>query len=471
MNIKLIAPHEQSENSIATAMPFKIQKVNMSLLAALTPPEHPVTIVDEAFAPDDTSDSVDLVGITVMTDLALRAYRIADTYRQRGTKVVMGGIHAAILPHEALQHADAVVMGEAEEVWPRLVSDAASGKLQQLYRADKMTDLKGLPQPRRDLYPRPASKSHIPLIFGVETSRGCPYDCEFCSISSVMGRRYRFRPVFEVISEIESVESAHVFFVDDALGLNRAVAKKLFAEMIPLRRMWVGEGLVSLAQDLELLRLMRRSGCLGLLIGFESVQKGTQDEMKKIRNLKIDFPEAMRRFHDEGIAILGAFIFGFDHENKDVFDQTLEFSMKNHLDSIQLRILTPYPGTRLYTRLLSEGRLFVGDWWLHGYPPDTLLFQPKGMSPDELLDGFARLNRQAYSFGGIVRRFFGMSPWKRTASGCRAYIGLNLATRKGYFKGLSNPQPFTGSLDSHKKGAIGSCGAMNHQPSIHRTGA
>jgi len=158
--------------------------------------------------------------------------------------------------------------------------------------------------------------------------------------------------------------------------------------------------------------------------------------------LKIDFSEAMRRFHDEGIAILGAFIFGFDHENKDVFDQTLEFSMKNRLDSIQLRILTPYPGTRLYTRLLSEGRLFVGDWWLHGYPPDTLLFRPKGMSPDELIDGFARLNRQAYSFGAIIKRSFGMSPWKRTASGCRAYLGLNLATRKGYFKSLSNPQPF-----------------------------
>jgi radical SAM superfamily enzyme YgiQ (UPF0313 family) len=447
MKIKLIAPHEQSENSIATAMPFKVQRVNLSLLAALTPPGHPVTIVDEAFAPDDMNETIDLLGITVMTDLALRAYRIADSYRQRGTKVVMGGIHATILPYEALQHADAVVMGEAEEIWPRLVSDAASGKLKKLYRADKLTDLKGLPRPRRDLYPRPASKSPIPLIFGIETSRGCPYDCEFCSIGSVMGRQYRFRPVLEVISEIESIESAHVFFVDDALGLNRAVAKKLFAEMIPLRRMWVGEGTVSLAEDLELLRLMRRSGCLGLLIGFESVQKDAQDGMRKIRNLRIDFPEAMRRFHDEGIAILGAFIFGFDHENKDVFDQTLEFAMENHLDHMQLRILTPYPGARLYTRLLNEGRLFVSDWWLHGYPPDTLLFQPKGMGPDELLDGFARLNRQAYSLGGIVKRFFGMSPWKRTAIGCSAYIGLNLAARKAYFRGLGNPQPFGRSPD------------------------
>jgi radical SAM superfamily enzyme YgiQ (UPF0313 family) len=224
--------------------------------------------------------------------------------------------------------------------------------------------------------------------------------------------------------------------------LNRVEAKKLFTEMIPLRRIWAGQGPVSLAEDMELLKLMRRSGCLGLLVGFESLQKGTQEEMKKTRNLKIDFSEAVRRFHGEGLAVLGAFVFGFDHETKDVFDQTLEFALKNRLDALELRILTPFPGTRLYTRLLKEGRLFVPDWWLHGYSPDTLLFQPKGMTADELMEGFARLNREVYSIGAVVRRFFGMSPLKRTAFGCSVYLGLNLATRKRYFKSLENPQPF-----------------------------
>jgi radical SAM superfamily enzyme YgiQ (UPF0313 family) len=266
-----------------------------------------------------------------------------------------------------------------------------------------------------------------------------------------MGRQYRVRPISEVIAEIGSIDSPHLFFVDDALALNRPTAKKLFTEMIPLRLKWAGQGPVSLAEDLELLKLMRCSGCVGLLIGFESVQKEAQDGMKKIRNLRIDFSEAIRRFHDEGIAILGAFIFGFDHENKDIFDQTLEFSIKNRLDCIELRILTPFPGTRLYKRLLEEGRLFAPNWWLQGYPPDTLLFQPKGMTSEDLIEGFIRLNRQTYSFGSIIKRFFGMSPWKRNPFGCLVYAGSNLATRKRYLRGLDIPQPFAGPPDLMKK--------------------
>ena len=443
MKIKLIAPHEQLEDTSN----FRLQRVNLPLIAALTPPGHTITMVDEVFAPDDLNQEVDLVGITVMTDLVPRAYHIADTYRHKGVKVVMGGIHPTILPDEALGHADAVVVGEAEGVWPRVVSDAASGQLQRLYRAGKKTDLTGLPRPRRDLFPRTAHRGSAPVYVGVEASRGCPHDCEFCCSGQTMGQQYRVRPVQEVIAEIESLNSPQFFFVDDALGLNREVGKKLFTEMIPLQRLWMGQGTVSLAEDVELLKLMRRAGCRGLLIGFESVQKGTQHEIKKIKNLKIDFYEAMRRFHGEGFGILGAFIFGFDYENKDVFEQTFEFIIKGRLDSVQPRILTPLPGTRLYTRLLSEGRLFEPDWWLRGYPPDTLLFQPKSMTADELLSGYARLNRQTYSCGAMIKRFFGMSPWKRTLWGCLFYAGINISTRKRYFKGLKKPQPFVGTAN------------------------
>ena len=431
MNIRLIAPHENSADALSS--PFPLQRVNLPLLAALTPPGHTMTIVEEAFAPDDMNHDVDVVGITVMTELALRAYHIADAYRQKGVKVVMGGIHPTVLPDEALEHADAVVVGEAEGVWPGLVSDAASGQMQRIYRAGKITDLRGLPKPRRDLSPRAKYQRYIPIPIGVETSRGCPYDCEFCCTGQTLGRQYRVRPVPEVIAEIESIDSTHLFFVDDAVGLNRNAAKNLFTEMIPLRRRWLAQGTVSLAEDLELLGLMRRSGCLGLLIGFESVQKETQSGVTKIRNLRIDYYEAMRRFHDQGFGVLGTFVFGFDYEDKDVFEQTLEFVMRSRMDVVQLRILTPYPGTRLYGRLLSEGRLFVRDWWLRGYPPDTLLFQPWSLTADELSSGFVRLNRQVYSFGAMIKRFLGMSPWKRTLLGCQAYAGVNLATRKRYF--------------------------------------
>jgi len=450
MKIKLIAPHENRKDALSS--PFKFQRVNLPLLAALTPHGHTITIVEEAHAPDDVDQDVDLVGITVLTELALRAYDIADTYRKKGVKVVMGGMHPTVLPDEALKHADAVVVGEAEGVWPQLVSDAASGQMQKIYQAGKMTDLRGLPKPRRDLFPGTNGRGYIPIPTGVETSRGCPNDCEFCCIGSTLGKQYRVRPVHEVIAEIESIDSPHLFFVDDALGLNRDVAKKLFTEMIPLRKRWLAQGTVSLAEDVELLGLMKRAGCLGLLIGFESVQKATQDEVRKIKNLRIDFYEAMHRFHGEGFGILGSFVFGFDYENKDVFEQTLEFIMRSYMDVVQLRILTPYPGTRLYTRLLSEGRLFERDWWLRGYPPDTLLYQPKGMTSDELIRGYARLNRQAYSWGAMMKRFLGMSPWKRTLLGCQAYAGVNLSTRKRYFNGLRNPQPFAGGASRQERG-------------------
>ena len=200
MKIKLIAPRESREDTLSS--PFKLQRVNLPLLAALTPPGHTMTLVDEAFAPDDMNQDVDLVGITVMTDLALRAYHIADTYRQRGVKVVLGGIHPTVLPDEALEHADAVVVGEAEGIWPRLLSDAASGQMQRLYRAAKMTDLNGLPKPRRDLFPGTQCNGNAPIPIGVETSRGCPYDCDFCSIGHTLGHQYRVRPVQEVIAEI-----------------------------------------------------------------------------------------------------------------------------------------------------------------------------------------------------------------------------------------------------------------------------
>ena len=446
MKIKLIAPSAHRDDTLST--PFKLQRVNLPLLAALTPPGHTVTIVEEAFASDDINQDVDLVGITVLTELALRAYQIGDSYRRKGVKVVMGGIHPTVLPDEALEHADAIVVGEAEGVWAQLVADAASGQMQRIYRAAKTTGLEGLPKPRRDLLPGSHFQGRIPMPIGVETSRGCPYDCEFCCIGQTLGQQYRVRPVQEVIAEMESIDSPHLFFVDDALGLDRNSAKKLFTEMIPLGKRWLAQGTVSLAEDPELLGLMKRAGCLGLLVGFESVQKDTQDEVSKIRNLKVGYYEAMHRFHNEGFGILGCFVFGFDYENKDVFEQTFEFIMRSRMDCAQLRILTPYPGTRLFNRLSSEGRLFSNDWWLRGYPPDTLLYQPKGMTSEELISGFARLNRQAYSFGAMTKRFFGMSPWKRTLFGCLVYAGINLSTRKRYFKGLRNPQPFAGTSNS-----------------------
>jgi len=432
MNIKLIKPDEQIAKNDSSAMTFKIQQLNLPLLAAYTPPKHSVRIVDESFEKDSYEEDVDLVGITVMTQLARRAYKIADTYRKHGVKVVMGGIHPSAVPEEALKHADSVVMGEGEGVWPQLLNDAEKGRLKKRYKATKKIELKGRPLPRYDLYPKTTLKSYTPFAYGVETSRGCPYHCDFCSVGLIMGHKYRVRPVDDVIEEIESHDIPNVFFVDDNLSLNRQKGKELFSRMIPLKRRWVGEGGVSLAEDVELLKLMRRSGCQALLIGFESVQKQTQQSMLKIKNLKIDYKEALKRFHGEGISILGAFVFGFDHEDKDIFEQTSEFALKNHIELAQLRPMVPFPGTHLYQRLLKENRLFSAKWWLEDGRPKVPLFQPKNMTVDEFAEGMRKLGKHFYSRRAIIQRFFGIKPWKRNIANCQLYFGANLAFRKRY---------------------------------------
>ncbi len=438
MNIKLIKPDERIAKNDSSAMTFKIKQLNLPLLAAYTPSKYNVKIVDESFEKDHYEDDVDVVGITVMTQLASRAYKVADTYRKRGVKVIMGGIHASALPEEALEHADSVVIGEGEGVWPKVLLDAEKGDLKKRYQAEEKITLDGRPLPRYDLYPKTSLRSYTPFAYGVETSRGCPYDCDFCSVGLIMGHKYRVRPVNDVIKEIEKNEDPNIFFVDDNLSLNRKKGRELFSRMIPLKRRWVGEGGVSLAEDRELLRLMRRSGCQALLIGFESVQKKTQQSMLKIKNLKIDYKEAMKRFHGEGISILGAFVFGFDHEDKDIFEKTYEFALKNHIELAQLRPMVPYPGTRLYQRLLKENRLFSNKWWLEKGKPRVPLFQPKNMSEEEFSEGMRKLGKYFYSRSAIIKRFFGIKPWKRSAANFQLYFGANLAFRKRYYSHFVN---------------------------------
>jgi len=291
-----------------------------------------------------------------------------------------------------------------------------------------------LPIPARWLYPRPARRTLTPLGVGIEASRGCAYDCEFCSIGRVMGRSYRARPVGRVLDEIAAIESKYLFFVDDTLALDRRTAKELFTKMIPFRCKWIGQGPLSLAEDLDLLRLMRRAGCYGLLVGFETVAPAAWNTMRKSRSLKISQAEAARRFHGEGIALLGAFIFGFDGETEDVFDRTIEFALKHRLDALQVRPLCPFPGTALYERLLAAGRLFAPDWWLKDFPPGTPLFRPQGMTPEALLAGVDKVQKELHTWSGIARRFFGINPLKRRPMDLAMYAGMNLGQRKRYYR-------------------------------------
>jgi radical SAM superfamily enzyme YgiQ (UPF0313 family) len=239
-----------------------------------------------------------------------------------------------------------------------------------------------------------------------------------------------------VIRELESIPNRYLFFVDDALGLDRDVARQLFSEMIPLQKLWIGQGTASLAEDPWLLRLMKQAGCMGLLIGFESLDKNVRERMRKFHSLKIESAEAVRRFHGEGISILGAFVFGFDDEDKSVFAKTAEFVIKNKVEALQLRELCPFPGTRLYARLLAEGRLLDPEWWLKGYQPGTLLYRLKGMSTEEFMEGFNRIVKQLFSLGSIFNRFFGVKLWRRSGFDLALYTGVNLGQRRRYFEAM-----------------------------------
>jgi radical SAM superfamily enzyme YgiQ (UPF0313 family) len=365
-------------------------------LAALTPDNIDVTVSDENVERIDFGGEYDLVGITAMTPSALRAYEIAAAFRERGKITILGGFHPSLLPDEAIQHCDSVVVGEAEQIWPRLLADFAAGKLQKFYRRETFPDLKGQPVPRRDLLRRGAYK----LPNTVETGRGCPFACNFCSVTTFYGKKYRFRPVPEVIAEVATFRGKLMFIVDDNVIGSPAHAKELFQALIPYDKRWIGQASLNLGRDPELLDLAARSGCVGLFMGFESLSPESLAEAGKIHNSVPRYEEDVKRIRDRGISIHGAFIFGFDHDDEGVFDRTIDFVRKNKLDSASFSTLTPFPGTPTYRKLESESRLVTRDWSRYG----GAVFTPQLMSRETLDAGCRRAWRECYSWKSIFGR-------------------------------------------------------------------
>ncbi|SMB94271.1 Radical SAM superfamily enzyme YgiQ, UPF0313 family [Thermanaeromonas toyohensis ToBE] len=398
MKIALIAPawedplwESEKEKSI-------FPPLNLITLAALTPPEHEVIILDESITTIDWEEKYDLVGISAMTALAPRAYAIADAFRSRGMPVVLGGMHPSILPEEAKSHADAVVIGEAEGVWPYLLEDLARGELKPFYRQEKIPQLKNMAIPRRDLLER--TRYLIPDT--VQTTRGCPYACSFCTVSQFFGRRFRFRPVEEVVSEVKALEGEVIAFVDDNIVGNPSYAKRLFKALAPLKIKWFSQGSLTIAQDEDLLRLAAESGCIGLFIGFESLSPASLKAVGKSFNKVEEYSAAIKRIHDHGIAIEGAFIFGFDEDDESIFEHTVKFAQENRLEAAQFGILTPFPGTPLRQKLEKEGRILSNDW--SEYTINKVVFEPKRMSPKTLQEGFNWAWQEFYSLSSISRR-------------------------------------------------------------------
>jgi len=377
----------------------------MPTIAALTPEDIEVSITDENIERIDFDKQVDLVGVTCSTWLAPRAYEIADEFRRRGITIVLGGIHPSMLPDEAIQHANAVVIGEAENVWRNLVEDFRENRLQPFYKSSELPELENLPVPRWDLL-----KNDRYLYHTIQTTRGCPYDCEFCTVKAMSGVKYRYKPVKDTIKEVErllDIEKKLIFFVDDNFIGDKKHAKELLQELIPLKIVYFAEVSINLARDGELLSVLAESGCRKVVIGFESLVSDNLKQMGKDKSYKVEqYAEDIMKIQSFGIEIQGFFIFGYDFDDETVFEKTVDFIKCTNLVLPNLSVLTPFPGTRLFRRFDREGRLLYNDW--RKYDGRQVCFKPRLMSPEALQNGYNWAMQQVSSYESIFKRLRGV---------------------------------------------------------------
>jgi radical SAM superfamily enzyme YgiQ (UPF0313 family) len=401
-------------------------KVVPMLLAALTPSHYEFVHVDEEIEDVDFDIEADIIALTAMTVQIERAYEIADAFRARGKTVMIGGIHATVLPDEAAEHCDVVAIGEGENIWPVILEDFENNRLKGRYYAKDYPPVLQLSSPRVDII----KHDHYSL-FPLMATKGCPYDCDFCSVSFVNGRRIRLKPVEQIVEEIRAFEKysrgllkKNYQFVDDNLYVNREYTKELFRAIKPLGITWHGQGTLNTANDDEILQIMAESGCRIFSIGFESISEASLREANKARvNQVAAYEKAVQNIIRHGMIPGGFFIFGFDSDDQNIFDDTFEFILEKHIVNPTFCILTPYPGTKLAKRL--EERVF--DWSWRKYGVVQCVFEPENMSPEELERNFYRLAKRMANLDVIKKQllyFWNQGPWKTNPP-------LNLIERAG----------------------------------------
>jgi radical SAM superfamily enzyme YgiQ (UPF0313 family) len=394
----------------------------MPLLAAHTPEHWEVGHTDEIVQDVDFAKSVDLVGITANTPAAPHAYALAREFRRRGVTVVIGGPHATLLPEEAMEHADAVVVGEGELVWPELLGDFERRDLRRCYESCRLPDLKQTPPPRWDLIKGRAYGKGVTIA-----TRGCPFACDYCAIPQMYQRRMRYRPVHQVVDEIQRMPGRALIFWDDNIGANRSYAKELFAAIAPMKRWWTSQCTADAAFDDEFVSLAARSGCKALFLGLETISQPSLDGANKRHNHATRYREAVERLHAHAIAVQAGVVFGFDHDDRSIFRSTVDFYRAIGLDSATISVLIPFPNTPLFRRLDAQDRILTRDWSKYNGKKDVV-FQPALMSADELLMGMEWAARQFYSVPSIIERM-----WRS-----RTGLWWNVIRNVGYHLALRN---------------------------------
>ncbi len=371
-------------------------------LAALTPREYQVRVIHQQVEPVDFDTDADLIALSFFTGFATEAYRLAHEFRKRGKRVVAGGPHATFNAEEVLEHCDSVVIGEAESVWTEVLKDASAGNLRARY-IGKSQPLSGLPTPRYDLLP---GSFFIPRV--VQATRGCPFTCSFCTVPTI-NPGFRTRPVEEVIKNIKYDRFARwwqrkiVWFWDDNLTAKRSYIRELLAAMIPLRKWWLTQASMDIGNDDPLLDLMKKSGCIGIFFGIESFGAESLRDAHKPQNKINTYKERVRKLHDRGICVMAGFIAGFDGDTPESIAAMAKQLYEAGVDVPFLSVLTPYPGTPAYNKMSEEGRILPGRGWefYNGY---NVSFQPRHMSPEQLLEAHRALWREAFSLRHSARR-------------------------------------------------------------------
>ncbi len=408
MRIMLLNPSDSTYNNKGGAFKKTLSYASLTqtTLASLVPEElnAEIKILDEGVEEFKDFGNADLVGISAITASAYRAYELADLARSQGRTVVLGGVHPTLMPEEASAHCDTLVTGFAEEVWPQLLLDFKEGKIGKLYNGKQNIDLSHLPVPARNLLKKGAYLG----IKTIQASRGCTNMCDFCCIPVAWGRKHHHRPVDEVIDEIKSLKTGQVLFLDPSPVEDRVYAMELFKKLIPLKIKWGGLSTIKIAADAELLSLAVKSGCKGLLIGFETLNQKSLNNINKGFSPASEYREAVRILHDNGVSVLGCFVFGFEEDDKDVFKITAEFVDKAKIDLVRYSVYTPFPGTPAFESLEKQGRILTRDW--SKYNTETAVFKPNKMTVGELQKGLADAWKMTYSIKSILNRIRFVSP-------------------------------------------------------------
>jgi radical SAM superfamily enzyme YgiQ (UPF0313 family) len=400
MKVKMILP-ALTEAKSPFFRPIKYSlfpPLGLATLAAYLNDDDQVTIQDEHVESLDLHDRPDLVVIQVYITSAYRSYQLADHYRRNGAYVVLGGLHVTSLPREAAQHADTVFLGPGEDTWPAFLADFRARRPAKLYRS-RVRTLVGMPRIRRDLI-----KRHLYLVpNSIVVSRGCPHACDFCYKEAFFegGRGFYTQAVDDALAEIQRLPGRHLYFLDDHLFGNSRFASALFSGMTGMNRLWQAAGTVESVLRPRLLEQAVASGLRSLFVGFETLSPVNLRENRKPQNLNRDYARAIRRLHDLGVMVNGSFVFGMDDDDESVFDRTVEWTIQNGIETATFHILTPYPGTALYSRMSTAGRMLHTNWDL--YDTRHVVYQPVGMKAAVLEAGYWRAYKDFYRWGSILR--------------------------------------------------------------------